>query len=97
MKMKLAVVLGVAQMLVGLLLRFTNAMYEKNMAAWFCGAEVTGCPTKAMHAMRFSYSSNFSHKDTVARYICKTWLLHVFFLECSTTLAQAFTPNSPAR
>lgn len=35
MKMKLAVVLGVAQMLVGLLLRFTNAMYEKNMVAWF--------------------------------------------------------------
>lgn len=33
--MKLAVVLGVAQMLVGLLLRFTNAMYEKNMVAWF--------------------------------------------------------------
>lgn len=97
MKMKLAVVLGVAQMLVGLLLRFTNAMYEKNMAAWFCGAEVTGCPAKAMHAMRFSYSSNFSNKDTVARYTCKTWLLHVFFLECSMALAQAFTPNFPAR
>ena len=33
MKMKLAVVLGVTQMLVGLMLRFNNAMYEKNMAA----------------------------------------------------------------
>lgn len=36
MKMKLAVVLGVAQMLVGLLLRFTNAMYEKNMVDFAC-------------------------------------------------------------
>eukprot|EP00438_Fugacium_kawagutii_P003611 Skav221988 [mRNA] locus=scaffold4787:24791:34067:- [translate_table: standard] len=36
MKMKLAVVLGVAQMLVGLLLRFRNAMYEKNKVDFAC-------------------------------------------------------------
>ena len=34
MKMKLAVVLGVTQMLVGLFLRFSNAMYEKNKVTW---------------------------------------------------------------
>lgn len=36
MKMKLAVVLGVTQMLVGLFLRFSNAMYEKNKVDFAC-------------------------------------------------------------
>eukprot|EP00928_Gymnodinium_smaydae_P035398 TRINITY_DN2491_c0_g1_i1.p1 TRINITY_DN2491_c0_g1~~TRINITY_DN2491_c0_g1_i1.p1 ORF type:complete len:829 (+),score=209.94 TRINITY_DN2491_c0_g1_i1:162-2648(+) len=36
MKMKLSVILGVAQMIVGLLLRFSNALYEKNMIDFWC-------------------------------------------------------------
>jgi len=36
LKMKLSVILGVAQMIVGLLLRFSNAIYEGNMVDFFC-------------------------------------------------------------
>ncbi|CAE7320441.1 VHA-a3 [Symbiodinium sp. CCMP2592] len=36
MKMKLSVVLGVVQMFVGLLLRFANALYDKNMVDFWC-------------------------------------------------------------
>jgi V-type H+-transporting ATPase subunit a len=36
LKMKLSVVLGVAQMIVGLLLRFSNAMFAGNMVDFFC-------------------------------------------------------------
>jgi len=36
LKMKLAVCIGVAQMLVGVGLRFSNAIYEKNMPDLFC-------------------------------------------------------------
>lgn len=36
LKMKLSVILGVAQMILGLLLRFTNALYEKNQVDFWC-------------------------------------------------------------
>jgi len=36
LKMKLSVIVGVVQMTVGLLLRWSNAMYEKNFVDFFC-------------------------------------------------------------
>lgn len=36
LKMKLSVILGVSQMIVGLLLRFSNAIYEKNLVDFSC-------------------------------------------------------------
>merc|ERR1719440_35672 len=36
LKMKLSVILGVTQMILGLLLRFSNAVHERNMVDFFC-------------------------------------------------------------
>lgn len=36
MKMKLSVILGVMQMIVGLVLRFSNALHERNVVDFFC-------------------------------------------------------------
>jgi len=36
LKMKISVILGVSQMIVGLLLRFSNAIHESNMVDFFC-------------------------------------------------------------
>mmetsp|Transcript_39317 Transcript_39317/g.61269 ORF Transcript_39317/g.61269 Transcript_39317/m.61269 type:complete len:833 (-) Transcript_39317:82-2580(-) len=36
LKMKISVVLGVSQMILGLLLRFANAVHERNMVDFFC-------------------------------------------------------------
>lgn len=69
MKMKLAVVLGVTQMLVGLFLRFSNAMYEKNKVTWpllrigssCCQLASSKLPTPFTLQRASSFVVSFSH------------------------------------